>query len=50
MITAVDVIRTKREREPLTDEQVDWIVAGFIRGTSRTSRWRLWRWRSCSTA
>ena len=32
MITAVDVIRTKRDREPLTDEQVDWIVAGFTRG------------------
>jgi thymidine phosphorylase len=32
MITAVDVIRTKRDRKPLTDEQVDWIVAGFTRG------------------
>ena len=32
MITAVDVIRTKREREPLTDEQIDWVVAGFTRG------------------
>ena len=32
MISAVDVIRTKRDGERLTDEQVDWVVAAYTRG------------------
>ncbi len=32
MITAVDVIRAKRDGERLTDEQVDWVVAAYTRG------------------
>jgi len=29
---AVDVIRAKRNRERLTDEQIDWVVAAYTRG------------------
>jgi thymidine phosphorylase len=29
---AVDVIRAKRDRERLTDEQIDWVVAAYTRG------------------
>jgi thymidine phosphorylase len=32
VITAVDVIRAKRDGERLTDEQVDWVVAAYTRG------------------
>ena len=32
MISAVDVIRAKRDRERLTDEQIDWVVAAYTRG------------------
>ena len=32
MINAVDVIRAKRDRERLTDEQIDWVVAAYTRG------------------
>jgi thymidine phosphorylase len=32
MITAIDVIRTKRDRQRLTDEQIDWVVAAYTRG------------------
>ena len=32
MISAVDVITTKRDGGRLTDEQVDWVVAGYTRG------------------
>ncbi len=30
--TAVDVIAAKRDRHALTDEQIDWMVAGYTRG------------------
>ena len=30
--SAVDVIRAKRDRERLTDEQIDWVVAAYTRG------------------
>jgi thymidine phosphorylase len=30
--SAVDVIRAKRDRQRLTDEQIDWIVAAYTRG------------------
>ncbi len=30
--SAVDVIRAKRDREQLTDEQIDWVVAAYTRG------------------
>jgi thymidine phosphorylase len=32
MTTAVDVIRAKRDRQRLTDEQIDWVVAAYTRG------------------
>ena len=32
MISAVDVIVTKRDGERLTDEQIDWVVAAYTRG------------------
>jgi thymidine phosphorylase len=32
MISAVDVIRTKRDGGRLTDEQVDWVMAAYTRG------------------
>ena len=32
MITAVDVIRAKRDGLALTDEQIDWVMAGYTRG------------------
>ena len=32
MISAVDVITTKRDGGRLTDEQVDWVVAAYTRG------------------
>ena len=31
-VTAVDVIRTKRDGETLSDEQIDWMIAGYTRG------------------
>jgi len=30
--SAVDVIRAKRDRQALTDEQIDWVVAAYTRG------------------
>ena len=30
--SAVDVIRAKRDRERLTDEQIDWVIAAYTRG------------------
>jgi len=30
--TAVEVIRAKRDHVPLTDEQIDWVVAAYTRG------------------
>ncbi|OLT11747.1 thymidine phosphorylase [Pseudonocardia sp. CNS-139] len=32
MLSAVDVIRAKRDGHPLTDEQVHWVVAAYTRG------------------
>src|SRR3954468_12728824 len=32
MTSAVDVIRAKRDRQRLTDEQIDWVVAAYTRG------------------
>ncbi|WP_028938318.1 thymidine phosphorylase [Pseudonocardia spinosispora] len=32
-ISAVDVIRAKRDGERLSDEQIDWVVAGYTDGT-----------------
>ncbi len=29
---AVDVITTKRDKQPLSDEQIDWVVAAYTRG------------------
>ena len=29
---AVDVIRAKRDRQPLSDEQIDWVIAAYTRG------------------
>jgi thymidine phosphorylase len=29
---AVEVIRAKRDRQPLTDEQIDWVIAAYTRG------------------
>ena len=31
-ISAVDVITTKRDRGRLSDEQIDWVLAGYTRG------------------
>ncbi len=31
-IAAVDVIRAKRDRNGLTDEQIDWVIAAYTRG------------------
>ena len=31
-ISAVEVIRTKRDGQALTDEQIDWVVAAYTRG------------------
>ncbi|GAB2999696.1 thymidine phosphorylase [Amycolatopsis acidiphila] len=33
MIAAVDVIRAKRDGERLTDEQINWVVGAYTRGT-----------------
>ena len=30
--SAVDVIRAKRDHQPVTDEQIDWVVAAYTRG------------------
>ncbi|MGH8894674.1 MAG: thymidine phosphorylase, partial [Actinomycetes bacterium] len=30
--SAVDVIRAKRDRQQLTDEQIDWVIAAYTRG------------------
>jgi thymidine phosphorylase len=29
---AVEVIRAKRDRQPLSDEQIDWVIAAYTRG------------------
>lgn len=31
-MNAVDVIRTKRDKHPLTDEQIDWVIDAYTRG------------------
>ncbi|MFD1071858.1 thymidine phosphorylase [Longispora fulva] len=31
-MNAVDVIRTKRDRQPLSDEQIDWVIDAYTRG------------------
>ncbi|GIH10828.1 thymidine phosphorylase [Rhizocola hellebori] len=31
-ITAIDVIRAKRDGEALSDEQIDWVIDGFTKG------------------
>ena len=32
MISAVDVIRAKRDGEQLSDEQIDWVIDAYTRG------------------